>query len=55
MTQVRDAAQILHYHIQELHEIDAISIEEKQRLQDEIRILQQDIEGHYDNIDDTQT
>lgn len=52
MSEVSDGTDILYSHIDELFRVDAIDVEEKQRLQDEVRILKEDIEAHYEEMAD---
>lgn len=50
MTEVEDGARILQKHVQELLDAGVIDVQEKQRLQDEIRIIREDIESHYEEM-----
>jgi hypothetical protein len=50
MTEIRDGPNILYTHIAELFALDVIDVEEKQRLQDEIRIIEDDLKYHYEKL-----
>jgi hypothetical protein len=50
MTEVSDGANVLLQHVHELHSQDAIDIEEKQRLQDEVNAIEDDLEAHYESL-----
>ena len=50
MTEIQDGTHILYSHVDELFKVNAIDVQEKQRLQDEIRAIEEDLEHHYEQL-----